>query len=127
MQTKSKPYVPDLIFGPKGDMCHIGHENTRTHYDTIKSFLIFAQKAIHFLYRLFQNQPISSRNRLCIYPNTWVIFLQIFAIKCTEKFFSFQSLQNVCIPRNTSTNLVGPLPCWRPFTEFGIFCSYRQD
>ena len=48
MQTKSKPYVPDLIFGPKGDMCHIGHENTRTHYDTIKSFLIFALKTIHF-------------------------------------------------------------------------------
>ena len=79
------------------------------------------------MYRLFQNQPIFSYNRLCIYPNTWVIFLQILAIKCAEKFFSFQCFQNVCVPRNTFANLVRPLPCWRPLAELGIFCSYRQD
>ena len=95
--------------------------------DTIKSLLIFMLKAIHLLYRLFKTQPIFRRNRLRIYPNTWVVFLQIFSIKCAEKFFSLQCLQNVCISRNTSTNLVWPFPCWRPLAEFGVFCPYRQD
>ena len=88
---------------------------------------IFALKAIRFPYRLSWVQPIFSRNRLCVYPNTWVILLQIFAIKCAEKFFSLQSLQNICIPWNTSTNLVRSFPCWRPFAELRIFSTYRQD
>jgi len=95
----------------------------------IRSSLLsfFLLKAIHFLYQLFKNQPIFSCNRLCIYLNTWVIFLQIFAIKCAEKLFSFQRFQKVCVSGNTSANFVWAFPRWRPFAEFGVFCSYRQD
>jgi len=37
-------HMSGWFFLSEGDTCHIGHENTRTHYDTIKSFLIFSFK-----------------------------------------------------------------------------------
>ena len=60
-------------------------------------------------------------------PHTWVVFFQIFAIKCTEKLFSFQFFQNVPISKNTSTNLIWPFPRRGPFAQLGILSTYRQN
>ena len=94
---------------------------------TIKPFFIFWAEGDTSLYRLYPKPTDLWCNRLCIHPYTWVIFLQIFSIKRTEKFFSFQCFQNICISRNTSANLIRSFPCWGPFVEFGIHGSYRQN
>ena len=66
-------------------------------------------------------------HQLRIYPYARVVFLQIFSIKGSGKFFSFQCLQNVGITRNTSIYFIWSLPRGTPFAEFRILSSYRQN
>jgi len=87
----------------------------------------FALKAILLVSAIAHNPTNAIIHRLCVYPYTRVVFLQIFHVKGSKKFFSLERFQNISITRNTSIYLVRPLPSWWPFVELRIFRSYRLD
>ena len=86
----------------------------------------FALRAIHIVSAII-TQPITQIDRLCIHPNTRIIFLQILSIKGSRVLFPFECFQNVSIARNTSAYFERSLPCRRPFVEFRTPYSYWQN
>ena len=122
--------APPLALGvlcTKVNTYHTGHENNRmhAHFNQISHISCTEGDTSCIGYILKPTDHL--RYRLCIYPYTRIVFLQIFSIKGSRKLFSFQCFQNIGITRKTSINFKWPFPCWRPFAEFRILGSYRQN
>lgn len=64
---------------------------------------------------------------LSVHQYAGIVFLHILVIQRSDKSFSLESFQNVCVSRNTLIYSIRTFPCRRPLAIFLIFGSYGQD
>ena len=124
---EQNPFVLGVFFALRAIRIISAIKATERIHIAIRSFLFPHRKMTLPCIDHTMNRTDYLRYRQCIHPYTRIVFLQIFSIKCSGKFFSFQCFRNVSITRNTSINFIWPLPYWGPFAEFRILSFHQQN